>query len=91
MKNNITELTRRDILISEQNAVLTKATKLDIDITVLERTDPELTVAREQMAQVGNTASFREVKAKEMLEKYRHDREGLQKRLDVITLLLKEI
>jgi len=82
---NVLEYTREDYLIDEKNKILQSMTRMDIDIKVLERTEPEVVVGKKRLTE----KSFREIKSKDMLKSYKEQREGYQKRLDVIDLLLK--
>ena len=82
---NVLEYTREDYLIDEKNKILQSMTRMDIDIKVLERTEPEVVVGKKRLTE----KSFKEIKSKDMLKSYKEQREGYQKRLDVIDLLLK--
>lgn len=83
-KDNVIEITRRDVLISEKNKCVKTVTKLEIDIATLERSDSNLVVAREKLTE----KSYREITVKEMLEQYRNDLKGTQVRLETIEQLL---
>ena len=82
---NVLEYTREDYLIDEKNKILQSMTRMDIDIKVLERTEPEVVVGKKRLTE----KSFQEIKSKDMIKSYKEQREGYQKRLDVIDLLLK--
>jgi len=89
--NNITELTRKDVLTTERNKVIEKLTQYEIDIHVLERTDPELQVGKKVVAQdaSGNPMSFTAVSAKQMLINKKQEQANLQIRLASIDALMK--
>jgi hypothetical protein len=91
MMNNITELTRKDVLTAERNKVIEKLTQYEIDIHVLERTDPELQVGKRVAAQDanGNPMSFTAVSAKQMLAGKKEEQANLQKRMSSIDALMK--
>jgi hypothetical protein len=76
-----------EILEEERKKIVQNIAKLDIDISVLERTDPELTVAREKLSE----KSYREIKAKTMLENYRKEKEGSELRLRAVETLIKAL
>ncbi len=86
-------LTRKDVLNSEKNRLTKEITKLDIDILVLERTDPKLQVGKKVAAvnpQTGQPMSYAAVTAKEMLEESRTDREGHLERMKAVEILMSK-
>ena len=88
----ITELEPKDILISEKNKTLTDMVKLDINIAVLERTDPDTVVAKKttKTDEQGNVTAYSPITAKQMLESSRQDRAGKTIRINVIETLMKK-
>ncbi len=84
MATKVEKLTKEDVLMSERNNCVNQMTKLDIDIKVLERTDPEMVIAKKPLT----NKSYQEVKARDVLKADKEQRAGLQARLDVIDLLL---
>lgn len=84
MATKVEKLTKEDVLMSERNNCVNQMTKMDIDIKVLERTDPEKVVAKKALT----NKSYQEIKAKDILQSHKETRVGLQARLDVIDLLL---
>lgn len=83
--NIIIPLTREHVLISEKNAVVKSMTKVEIDISVLERVDPDLVVAQKRIT----PNSVKEITAKEMLEDKRQEYDDFKKRFDIIEMLLE--
>lgn len=92
-KTFIEELTRKDVLISEKNAIVKKITVADIDILVMERSDPDMQVGRKQgpLGPNGQPMSYIAVTAREMLASKQKDREGYVVRLNAIEILLKGV
>lgn len=84
-KDNITEITRRDVLISEKNKVVKKMVAREIDIATLQRSNPETVVAQEEL----RNGATRDIKVSEALEQANNALEGYKIRLDSITALLE--
>ena len=96
MKNNVVEITRADVLISEKNKCLKSIMLLELDIKILERTDGKMVVAREPGPRddYGNIMSYKGITAKELLERKRKEladtKENAGARMKVIDILLKD-
>lgn len=91
MTKMMTELTKKDVLIAEHNKVIQKMTEHEIDIHVLERTDPDLQVGKKVAAtdSNGNPMSFTKVSAKDMLANKKAEKENFEIRLRSIDELMK--
>lgn len=87
----MTELTKKDVLIAERNKVIKNMTEHEIDIHVLERTDPDLQVGKKVAATdtSGNPLSFTAVTAKVMLANKKAEKDNLEIRLKSIDELMK--
>jgi len=91
MKTKEITATKLDFLIPEKNRITKKIVDLEINIAVLELTDPNIVLARAILTKDnhGNTTSTRDITAKESLEESRHDLEGNNLRMKVIDNLIK--
>ena len=81
------------MLMSAKNDQTKLIVKADIDILVLQRSDPTLVVGKEPVMvdpRTGEPRSFREVTAKEMKEKREHERDGYVLRHTAIEILLNK-
>lgn len=93
----ISELTRKDVIISEKNKVLEKVVKIEIDIAVLETQAPTMIVAIEKTPLAtnarGEAMSYheREITVKERIEKDTKDLSQLMVRLNTLEKLLKKV
>jgi hypothetical protein len=81
----VQRLTYADALVSEYNEILLEVARMDIDIAILEKTDPELIVAEKKLT----ANSVEGIPAKVYIVTKRKEREGKQLRLDNIEVLLK--
>ena len=75
---------REEVLSEARDEAIKQIASLDIDIAVLEKTDPEKIVNREKLTE----HSWRETKQKDLLPKLIDRRDGIQLRLDEIEKLL---
>jgi len=91
MSEIIKEITPRDVLISEKNKTIKKLTCAQLDIRVMERSDPNLVVGNRATSkdQYGNILATAPVTAKEMLEQKREEVEDYEARLFAINGMLK--
>ena len=89
--NKIEELKREDVLLSEKNKAIKDITITEINIAILERTDPNTVMAKKptQKDAQGNVTAYSPVTAKQMLANSREDLESQKLRLNVIETLMK--
>lgn len=83
---------RADIFSEEKKKCVAHIAKFEIDIHVLERTDPKAVIAKQALKKDadGNVLSSRDITAKDTLEDYRKQKESYEKRLGVLNNLLEE-
>ena len=84
------EITKKEIYIEYKNNCIKKIAGLDIEILVLERTDPKKIIGHKPTMQndKGQTIASVEVPAGELLKEYKGQRDGFEIRLGVIESLL---
>lgn len=88
----ISALTRKNVLMAERNKCVKFIVEKEVDIRVMEQTDPTLVIGRKPgaMGQNGQPMSYVQVTAKEMLTMDKKERDGKIARLRAIDELLKE-
>ena len=89
---NVVGISLLDVLISEKNKTMKELGKYMIELSVLERADPDLVVAEDVNARdkEGNPISATEVKASEMIQRYDGQVKGKRMRLERIDALIAE-
>lgn len=90
-KNNVVEITRMDVLITEKNKALKQLTEFEIDIKICDRSDAKSIVAREPLKMEGEQVlSWKEITAQEYASQLRQKAALTRQKLEAIGILMKE-
>jgi hypothetical protein len=90
MENKERDIISERVFRDEGMRIIEEMAKLEIDISILERQDPNAVIARRNRKGKNGATESVIITAQEMLAKYRNDMEGHNERLKAVTKLQVE-